>query len=251
MASSVDRALDVIARLSTSPQSPSALARELGVHRSTVLRLLQTLELRGFARREASGRWVTGFELISIGQRSLDAISVREVARPHLQRLSTTIGHTLHLAERTESDVIYIDKFDGGGSVEMRSRIGAKAQLHTAAVAKALIAFAPDGIRALAIAKCSFERYTSTTITSEAQLLREYESIRRRGWAVDDGEYEDWLNCIAVPVFDKDGVAVAGVSITSLRAVASVDRLQQLLPLVITARDSISRELGGSGSVTR
>lgn len=251
MASSVGRALDVIERLSAGAQTPSALARDMGVHRSTILRLLQTLELRGFARREASGRWATGFGLVAIGQKALDAINVREIARPHLQRLSATIGHTVHLAERTESDVIYIDKFDGGGSVEMRSRIGAKAQPHTAAVAKALIAFAPDGIRALAIAKCSFERYTSTTITSEGQLLREYELIRRRGWAVDDGEHEDWLNCIAVPVFDKDGVAVAGISITSLRAIASVDHLQQLLPLVITARDSISRELGGSRSVTR
>lgn len=250
MASSVDRALDVIARLSASPQSPSALARELGVHRSTVLRLLQTLELRGFARREASGRWVTGFELISIGQRSLDAISVREIARPHLQRLSTTIGHTLHLAERVETDVIYIDKFDGGGHVEMRSRIGAKAQLHTAAVAKALMAFAADGTRALAMGKLEYERYTPTTITSDEQLSREYELIRRRGWAIDDGEHEDWLNCIAVPVFDRDGDAVAGISITSLRAIASVDQLQLLLPLMVGTRDSISRELGWSGTVT-
>ncbi|MGX5771775.1 IclR family transcriptional regulator [Microbacterium trichothecenolyticum] len=251
MASSVDRALDVIARLSASPQSPSALARELGVHRSTVLRLLQTLELRGFARRETSGRWVTGFELISIGQRSLNAISIREVARPHLQRLSTTVGHTLHLAERIDTDVIYIDKVDGGGHVEMRSRVGAKAQLHTAAVAKALIAFAPEGTRALAMSKLEYERYTPTTITSDEQLSREYELIRRRGWAIDDGEHEDWLNCIAVPVFDRDGDAVAGISITSLRAIASVDHLQLLLPLIMGTRDLISRELGWSGTATR
>ncbi|MCS3844131.1 IclR family transcriptional regulator [Microbacterium sp. AK031] len=250
MASSVDGALDVIARLSASPQSPSALARELGVHHSTALRLVQTLELRGFARRGASGRWVAGFELISIMQKSLGAISVREVARPQLQLLSNHRSH-LHLAERVETDVIYIGKFDGGGHVEMRSRIGARAQLHTAAVAKALVAFAPAGARALAMRKIDYARYTPTTITSEEQLSREYELISRRGWAVDDGEFEDWLTCIAVPVFDRNGDAVAGISLTSLRAIASVDQLQRMLPLILGTRDSISRELGWSGTVTR
>ncbi|BDZ41962.1 hypothetical protein GCM10025865_12610 [Paraoerskovia sediminicola] len=126
----------------------------------------------------------------------------------------------------------------------MRSRIGGRALLHTAGVAKVIMAFAPESAQDAAIAECGFERYTPTTITSAADLAREWALIRNKGWAVDDREHEDWINCIAVPIFDARGDAVAGLSATAVRAITSLETLQTHLPTILETRDAISLELG-------
>lgn len=249
MTTSVDRAVEVIKLIAQRPQYPAEIADSLGVHRSTIVRLLHTLEAHGFARRADAGGWTLGFEMVALGQRNIDSISIRDIARPHLLRLSDRVRHTIHLAALAGADVVYADKIDARvGAQQMKSQIGSSAIIHTAGVAKAIMAFAPDHVQAQALARCTFERYTPTTITSAPDLAREFALIRRRGWAVDDGEYEDWINCIAVPIFDSTGHAIAGISITALRALASVDDLQDCLGPLITARDAVSKELGWVGT---
>ncbi|WP_166852898.1 IclR family transcriptional regulator [Isoptericola sp. BMS4] len=246
MGTSVERALDVLESISSSPKKAGALGEELGVHRSTMVRLLQTLDERGYVRRHPSGKWGIGFRLIAVSQQALDSMDLREIARPHLAKLSAAAGHTIHLAAREGAAVYYVDKVEGEGEVRMRSRVGAEARLHTAGVAKVIMAFAPREIQDQAIEACTFDRFTSTTIAGADELRREWALIKRRGWATDDGEQEDWINCVAVPVFDATGDAIGGLSVTAVRSIATLDDLQAHLSAILAARDSISQELGWS-----
>ena len=244
MSSSVNRALDILELLSENSAGPRELGERLDVHRSTIVRLLHTLEERGYVRRLPDGKWSVGFQLVATGQRTLDTLDLREVARPHLALLGQKLGHTIHLASLVGHDVIYVDKVEGLGSVRMRSRVGGKAFAHTAGVAKAVLAFAPEDIREAAMEDCEFERFTQTTITTPTELRSEFALIRERGYATDDGEAEDYINCVAVPIFGMDHTVVGGLSVTALRALAPLDQLTSQVDLVLSTRDSISADLG-------
>lgn len=244
MSTSVDRALNILETIALTPMRPGELGEKLGVHRSTVVRLLQTLEGRGYARRLPSGEWGIGFALISSAQRALDSIDVRETARRHVVALGTELGHTIHLAGLVGAEVVYLDKVEGVGAVKMASRIGGKALIHTAGVSKAILAFAPGDVRAAAVAGCGFERYTPTTITTPEDFAVELAGIARRGWAIDNGEAEDYINCVAVPIFGNDGSVVAGLSVTALTAIAPLGTLEGKIDRVLEAGAAISAELG-------
>lgn len=143
--------------------------------------------------------------------------------------------------------MLYVGKVEGRGSVKMNSQIGAPVQLHTAAIAKVILAYAPDSRCDAAIAHLNFQRFTPSTIVTPATYRRELEKVRSQGWAVDDGEFEDYLNCIAVPIRDHRDVVRAGLSMTALRAIESLDGLMLNLPRLEEAAGQISLELGWDG----
>ena len=247
MSQSVDTAISILIACSTGPQRLTDIADTLPVHKSTVLRLLQTMEARKFVRREADGRWAIGPTFTGTALAALETLETRSVAYLKLRQLSQDLGHTIHLAEVVGSEIIYIDKVDGRGAVRMHSRIGGAVEIHTAAAAKAILAFAPPEISEPLIATASFQRYTPKTLSSAALLAQDLEAVRERGWAVDDGEFEEYINCVAVPVRSADGIVRAGLSLTALRAIEPLETLKLNIPRLLAVAAEISTELGWDG----
>jgi len=244
MSQSVDRALTIVSLCAEHPRTLGELAAHLDVHRSTVLRLLQTMERRGFMRRGGDATWQVGLTLTGVALTALDALELRGVAQPHLRALSREFGHTVHLAELTGSDIVYVDKIEGRGAVRMQSRIGAPVIVHTAAVAKAILASSEPGVRDELLRGATFERHTDTTITDRDAYLTVLEAVRGRGWAEDDGEWESYLSCVAVPVFDHSGSARGALSVTALRDIEPLDQLRDRIPRIAEAAREISRQMG-------
>jgi DNA-binding IclR family transcriptional regulator len=219
------------------------VAEMLGVHKSTALRLLQTLETAGFARRQ-NGRYLIGFGVIPLAENAVEQIDIRATAHPHLRQLAAQIGHTVHLAQLIDGQIIYVDKVEGRGSVAMGSRIGLPAELHTAAVAKIILCHLSESDCTRLIERWDFRRYSATTITDTVDFLHELLLTRERGWAEDDGEKEDYINCIALPVHDATGRVTLGMSVTALRAVAPLENLREMMPQLRPVADAISSDLG-------
>ncbi|NWL10329.1 IclR family transcriptional regulator [Paenarthrobacter nitroguajacolicus] len=248
MSQTVARALEIIRFVSLMNRSLSEVAEHLQVHKSTALRLLQTLEEGGFVRRSADGRFTMGFELIGLGQIALEQVEARTIAHRSLVSLAEREGHTVHFAQLLGDRIVYVDKIDGRGTVAMGSKIGLAANVHTAGIAKAITAFQEDDTRAKLMATADFKRYTDTTIVSPEAFIRELDTIRERGWAEDDGEYEDYINCVAVPVRDARGLVAYGLSVTALRAVAPLERLRADIPQIQQTASTISLDLGWKGA---
>lgn len=249
MSQTVRRAMSIIECISERPSSIGDVADLLGVHKSTALRLLQSLE-PGFARRLEDGRWTVGVQLIAIAQRALDSIDVRAVAHPYLQRLSALAGQTVHLGQLIGDDVVYVDKVEGQGQVRMYSRIGRTASMHASGVAKAIVAFLEEPLLETVLERIDFQRYTPTTVTPLPEFRREITAIRDRGWATDDGEFEEFINCVAAPVRNSDGTVRAAVSIAAPKMMASLTDLERLVPELLTTTLAISGELGWHGAGT-
>lgn len=247
---SVDRALTVLDGLAAGPRSLSDCARMLDVNKSTALRLLQTMEQRGYVAHDDRHRYRLGRQVFAVAQAALAQWDVRMVARPHLERLNAQTGQTVHLAVRDGGDVVYVDKLEAHAGIRMYSRIGLTAPLHATAVAKVLIAALPEADRRAVAGGIDYAPFTDRTITRCADYLAELRGVAARGYATDRREHESFVNCVAAPIHDGSGAVIAAASLSVPTVSLDEQGVRALLPLLLRATADISADLGWSGAVT-
>ncbi len=244
MSQSLSRALTILGELGEDAKSLEQLATHLDVHKSTVLRLLRTLESERFVRHDTGHRYVLGSRLFELANRALEQRDVRTVARPHLGRLNSSTGQTIHLATYESGEAVYIDKFDAIQSVRMYSRVGRPAPLHCTAVGKVLVAGRPRSEWRQIAERIEYVKFTERTIDSPERYLAELELVAAQDFAEDHQEHESFVNCIAVPVRDGTGAVVAAVSMSVPDVLLDHEQVLATLPQVRTAADAISEDLG-------
>lgn len=243
MSQSVRRAAKIIDAIADEPKTVMELAKEFDLHRSTMFRELQSLEEVGYVRRRKDGKFTLGLHLISLSKKTVDTLDMRSAAREHLLRLHEEVGNTIHLAALMEHSIVYVDKVEDSSGVRMYSRIGNAVLPYCSGVGKAILAELDKTERDKILKDTTWERFTDTTLTSRGELDRQLEEIRERGWAVDDGEFESFINCVAVPIVNS--VLVAGaLSVTAIRMVCDLGKLSEHLPLIKRTAELIARDLG-------
>lgn len=243
MSQSVRRAAAILSAVAAEPRSVAELAGEFGIHRSTMFRELQSLEQVGFVRRQGDGRFAVGMRLAVLGGAALEQLDLRSAAFAHVRRLHRIVGNTVHVGALIGDEIVYADKVEDAAGVRMYSRVGAAVQPHCSGIGKAVLAALPAGRRDAVLAGCEWRRHTANTVTSRAALDADLAETARRGWAVDDAEFEDFVNCVAVPIVSSAGV-VGALSLTALRAAQNVSQLEQRVPMLRETAAEISHELG-------
>jgi DNA-binding IclR family transcriptional regulator len=244
MSQSVERALQLLGALETGPKSLDELARVAEVHKTTVLRLLRTLEADRFVMHDEHHRYALGSRLFALANTALAQRDVRSLTRRHLEALNQATGQTVHLATLEGSDIVYVDKIDAQQGVRMYSRVGLTAPVHCTAVGKVLVGDLEEGARARYVAGLQFARFTDRTITNGAAFARELERVREQGFAVDHEEHESFINCIGAPVRDGSGRAVAAISVSVPTLSLDHDGVLALLPQLRRATALASADLG-------
>ncbi|MBW8762426.1 MAG: IclR family transcriptional regulator [Microbacterium sp.] len=243
MSQSVRRAALIVDAIASRPQSVAELATEFGLHRSTMFRELQTLEDVGYVRRRADGAYVLAFHLVSLAQVALEHLDLRKAAAAPLRDLHEVTGNTLHVAALIDDSIVYVDKAEDQSGMRMYSRIGSRVPPYCTGVGKAILADLDDQRRDAVLAGTAWTPHTANTLTSRGALDAELDVISGRGWAVDDSEFEDFVNCVAVPIRGPMGV-VGALSLTAVRAVQDLDELAVRIPLLQRAAAQIAREVG-------
>lgn len=244
VAQTVSRAIDILEFCSARPRSLREVAEHLGVHRTTVSRMVQTLSDAGFLRKDGERGYGPGFRLAGLAQAALENFDLRSVVHPHIVRLSTRLGFTVQFAVPQAPNMLYVDKVEPPNAITLRTTIGGFVVVHTAGVSKAILANLPAPERNEILATATFERFTENTIASREDFDRVLAEVRERGWSADRGEYELFSNCIAAPVWDHSGQVAGAISITAFREIADVDALLERLPDLLATTAAISKELG-------
>lgn len=241
------RALDVLDcfTFKNPVHSASELTSLLQIHKSTMHRILVTLESKGYLERDfQTGRYRLGLRLVELGQVVLNNIELRQSAKPYLQKLQKRTGGTLHLAILDDGEVIYIDKLDTNSPVRIFSQIGRRGPVHCTGLGKALLAYLPDDEVIKILKQKGMIRYTSRTITDIDQFIQHLREIRKRGYALDLGEHEEAVRCAAAPIWDFKGNVAAAVSITCFAGEVTEERLDYLGKQVLSTAQEISKALG-------
>lgn len=239
MNQSVERGLLVLEELASGERRLGDLATAVGTHKSTVLRILQTMEARGFVRRVESGAYRLGVRVLELGAVALDELDLTGAAREGMEKIAGATGETVHLAILDRGRVVYLDKVESIHPVRMYSRVGATAAAHCTGVGKVLLAYLEDW------PELDLERFTEHTITDLDDLRAEAQRIREDGWGVDEREHEDSIRCIAAPVFDVRGAAAAAVSVSVPASRMAREELDAHVPDLLEATRMITRALGG------
>lgn len=244
MSQSLIRALRLLDELAGHPATLDELAATQDVHKTTVMRLLHSMEAEHVLVRNDAGQFQLGRKLFELSSRALEQRDIRQVARPHLARLNEATGHTVHLAELEGPEVVYIDKFESHHPVRMYSRIGLTAALHSAAVAKVILADMPESRQQQIAAGLDYVKMTENTLTTPEALLAELAQVGEQGWAHDKSEHESFVHCIAAPIRDASGNVVAAASFSVPVVLLGYEDLLKLLPVLITGTQAISKDLG-------
>ena len=190
------------------------IARELQLHKSTVHRLIHTLEREGFVHAVDGSQFVLGWRLFELGEAVRGREPAREVILESLTSLVEATGETAHLAVFDAGDVLYIEKVEATRSLRMPSAVGKRVPAHCTALGKIFLSNLSDDQLLQALTRRRLTAFTANTITDVRRLTDELARVRASGHAVDREEIEEGLMCVAGPVTDDLGTLCAAVSIS-------------------------------------
>jgi DNA-binding IclR family transcriptional regulator len=208
------RVADVIlAFTKAADRGVSDIARDLGLSKAVVHRILQSLESRSLVQcSDDSKRYRLGVGAAAVGARAIRSISLHTAAVPILRRLREMTGETTTVSALVGMRRAYIDQVLGVRDIRMVVELGATFPLHAGASSRAILAFAPESVRQYVLAG-SLERLTALTITDPNRLASELDQVRSVGYATSYGERASDAASVAAPIFDSHSEVVGSLSI--------------------------------------
>jgi len=243
--SSVEKALDLLQALheAPGPLGPSALARALGLPKSTAHRLLVPLVRRGLVERDAQGAYRPGFGLVALGLGVLRSDPLVAAARPVLEAEARATGETVFLTAARGGRIAVLEKAEGAGFLRAAPQVGSTVPPHATAVGKLYLAYAPDDVAL----EDPLVAYTPSTRVTREALAAEVARARAEGFAVNRDEWIAGLAVVAAPV------RVAGRMPAALALAAPTARVEalgaeRLARRLVAAADAVAARLAGGAA---
>lgn len=248
---SLDRAIDVLMVLADrGAMTLSEIAVAMDQSPATLYRLLTTFQLRDMVETDpVTQAWAIGPGTFRLGAAFLRRSDVAERARPAMRRLTEATGETSNLGIERGDQVLFVSQIETQESIRAFFPPGTLSPLHASGIGKALLAWLPDDRVSRLIARTPLDRFTAHTITDPAALAAELRRIRAQGYAFDDEEKAEGMRCIAAPILNIHGEAVAGISISGPSHRITADRVAGIGALVRAAAAEVSRGLGAPASL--
>lgn len=245
---SVDRAvatMEILARDGWA--GVTDIATELDIHKSTVFRLLATLERRGLVEQnQENQKYRLGFALLRLAGAVRSSLDLVRAARPVCDRLSRRTDETVTVAVLEDADVVNIHQVNLSSHRVTVDWLGSHTPVHCTSTGKVLLAFAEDGLRRVLL-RARLAAYTPRTVTDRQALLAELAAVVDRGYAIAIEELEEGLNAVAAPVWGPDSTVVAAVSVSGPSYRLEPERLPAVGAITVEAAAEMSRRLGYLG----
>jgi IclR family transcriptional regulator, KDG regulon repressor len=242
----VERALDILLcfRHDELALSLTQIAERVGMNKSTVHRLLGTLESKHFVHRSrTTGLYHLSFRFVEMASLVLQDVDLQRWAQPYLQRLSSECGETVDLAVLDGAHVIYLQVVESSQRVKIAAAVGQRLPAFCTASGKAFLAYLPDD-QVSKILSGGLTQYTENTPVLLADVYEGLRLTRERGFAISEQEYEKDINAVAAPILDADGRPVAVIAIAGPSYRLSQERMLTLGHSIRSMTEVIAREMG-------
>jgi len=242
---SLDRALEILRLLGSEPEMRvTDLARRLEVHKSTVFRLLSTLQEHGLVEQNpTTEKYRLGYGLVRLAGAVVAELDLARASRSVLQELATRTGETVNLAILQGDQVVNIDQIAAPNLVVNVNWVGKQTPLHATSNGKVLLAYLSEDERRRLLDR-SLPRLTPRTITDPRILEKQLHRVLTDGYAFTLEELELGLNAVAAPVYAADGRVQAAVSVAGPSYRVTPQRLSDLGEMTKDAAAAISRRMG-------
>lgn len=215
------KSLSVLEFLGQFPNGASlqTIAQQTGMTKSSAHRILSTYESAGYVTQLSSGRdYRLTMKLLHVGQVALNS-DVTGFVKPYLTQLLDSINETVNFLAFDGDNILFKDKLEpSNASFRTRTYVGLHSPAYCSAAGKCFLAFASDRIREAYWQRNNniMRQLTENTILDKGAFFKELERVKERGYAIDDEENEAGISCVAIPVFNKDGMPIYAISVSSL-----------------------------------
>ncbi len=245
MEQTVQKALNLLEALvrSGQPRRLTELARQLGLTKPNVYRLLSTLSALGYVKKDPETSLYSPtlkmWEMGSLLVRDTDLVAV---ANPRLRRLAEETHESVQLTVFDAGFVVYVDKVDSGQPLKAITTIGSRLPASVTSTGKAMLAWMPS--EALDMAFQHVKRYTPSTLVRRKDIERDLEETRERGYAINRGEFRPGVCGLGVPLRDRTGSVIAAIGVWGAEKNILGARTIELARLAQAAATDVSRALG-------
>lgn len=244
--STIQRALDILNLFKDHPNlSFSDIQKVLGFNKTTLYRVLSTLQDNKYLKKDERGRYELGLNVFILGNRISKEYQLINVSTPFMKELSQSLGLTAHLGILDGTNVIIIQKTEPNRLIKMVCQIGGSLPAHCTAQGKTLLAYSSKETIQKVIDAHGLQRYTPHTICTTEGLLAELEAVRTQGYAIDNSEHEKNIRCVAVPILNEAGRIEAALSTAgTIMDLPDEETIQRTVDKLKEARDKIRKEMG-------
>lgn len=223
------------------------LAEELEINKSTAFRILDTfLEANMVEKHKETSKYKLGPAILRLSEQYYKNFNIIAIAKPVMERLAAEIRESVHLCILANYSAVIIEQIMSDSRLVVNAKIGNIEPLHCSSVGKSLLAFASEDKSEKMLDSISYDVFTDKTVDSKEKLLAEIETIKKQGYAIDDGELSRDIKCAAVPVFNNNGICNYSLGVSGAASRMTQEKITRIVSLLIKAGKELSAELGYS-----
>jgi DNA-binding IclR family transcriptional regulator len=225
----------------------SALSEALGLNKTTVFNLAESLVVLGFLDRATQPKgYRLGLRCLELGRHVTKTLPILEISQPFLRELCRATRETVNLAVPYLHEGIIVEALQSQQAVRATAYAGARTNYHSSACGKAMLAYFPEEQRQWIYKSTGLQRMTEHTICDPRVLEKELAEVRRNGFATDRQENEIGAYCIGMPIFGPFDQVVGGISVSGVIHRMTPEFVAEIVELLRQATREISRTLGQS-----
>lgn len=244
----VVKSMDILNLFRNYPKlSLGEMVQLSGIPKTSVHRMVSSLEDMGFLKREDDNKYSLGFLFLEFGQLVKERIDIRKIALPVMYSLREDAGEAVNLIIKEGNEAIYIEKLDTLQPVRVYTKIGRRAPLYGGACPRILLAFLPESEIEQYLEQTELKPIAMQTITDKNYLLRVLAESKKNGYSISHSELQDYSSAVAAPIFDSLNQVVAGLSLVGPSMRFQEEHLSKLVELVKRDANEISYKLGWKG----
>jgi len=241
----LDRSMQLLEQLALSPDvGISEIAKRTGSTKTQAFRLLHTLELRGYVRKDPNTRtYALGYRILYLAEHINRQTVLIRIAQPHMRELTTRTGENVHLLVRDGLHSVCIALEESEQPVRLYASIGRFGPLHAGGGSTILLAHAPNELQN-EILSGNLTVYTPNTLTDPDMLREVLAYVRQQGYHLAKEDVDLGAYSVATPIRDHSGDVIAALSVAGPRSRLNPKTQQLHTQAVVETATVISRELG-------
>jgi len=246
MVGTIQKAINVLNLFKIhSKLSFTDIQKKVKYNKSTLFRILYTLEKNNFLSKDINGRYELGLNIFILGNQISRIGKLIKGSEYYLKKLAEETGLTAHIGIIENLQILIIEKYNPSSSgIQMVSRVGSPVPAHCTGQGKALLAYSPRKVVEKIIKFHGLKRYTPNTIINSDDFFKELEKIRKQGYSFDDSEHEKHIHCIALPILNEFNELEAAISVTGLvMDFPREEDMYKILRLLQKTRDKIRKKM--------
>lgn len=244
---SVERTLSIVEVLSEFDEGLglTEISEKVGLHKSTVHRLLFTLMVKSYVEQnESTNKYRLTLKLFELGSRKIEKMNIVTIARPILKELMEKTNEVIHLVVREGTEIVYIVKVESQNPIRMYSKIGKRSQVYCTAVGRSMLAYMTDKEVLNIWENSNIEKLTEHTVTDFHKFKDSINAVKEKGYAIDEQENEIGIRCTAASILDYKGEVCGAISISGSIISFKEEKIERFSKLIIEYSTRISKELG-------